>query len=177
MEQAPLNVVLSKADDSLLKEILREAESRLEVQLTTALASDMRAMTFLGFIAASIVVCAAGTLSLMTSSTPDMVLGAIGWFATMGLIGSSYYAFQATRPIDFGVVGNDPSSWIGDVTNRTSLHEALAEQCAHYDDCLKSNRVAMAKSAEHLLWSSHLAICTVALSFFFASFIWLQRVF
>ncbi|ARP67144.1 MULTISPECIES: hypothetical protein [Mesorhizobium] len=157
---------LEKADNDTLKEILREAESRLDAQLTMALAADLRAMTLLGFMVAVVAVVVAGTLAIYKSEHVDIFFGAVGLFATFGMSVSSFYAFEAAKPIDFDAVGNYPSGWASDAESGKPLHIALAEVCAHYDEMLKSNKAAMKSSSEHLLWSSQVALGTMFVSAF-----------
>ncbi|MBZ9816939.1 hypothetical protein [Mesorhizobium sp. CA7] len=152
---------LEKANEDTLKEILREAESRLDAQLTMALAADMRAITFLGFMLAAVAVIVAGTLAIFKADQIDVPLGAIGLFAAFGMSVSSFYAFEAAKPIDFDPVGNYPSGWASDAESGKPIHTALAEVCAHYDGMLKSNQSAMQKSSNALLWSSRVALGTV----------------
>lgn len=86
---------LKDADPDLLDEILREAESRLSAQLTTAIAADTRAMTFLGFISAVAVATVGAGLA---TYTVNQQLGTLALFVGLGFIASAFFAFQAARP-------------------------------------------------------------------------------
>jgi len=78
---------LEKADEDTLKEILREAESRLDAQLTMALASDMRAITFLGFMLAAVAVIAVtAVVSYTTRLNPLWIFAAAALMGLAGLI-------------------------------------------------------------------------------------------
>lgn len=153
--------VLKNADEDMLDEILREAELRLSAQLTSAIAADTRAMTFLGFIAAVTVASVGGGLAVLDT---NWVLAVIAIFVGAGFGVSGFFAFEAARPIDFRFVGNDPASWRGDIEKRISLRHAKAEQVAFYDKMIKSNRAAMSESAELLQKSANIAKITLAIA-------------
>lgn len=156
---------LKDADPDLLDEILREAESRLSAQLTTAIAADTRAMTFLGFISAVAVATVGAGLA---TYTVNQQLGTLALFVGLGFIASAFFAFQAARPIDFDLIGNDPASWKKDILNGVSLHDAKAEQVAFYDEMLKSNRKAMDESAYNLRRAADVVFGTIAIGAVFA---------
>lgn len=156
---------LKDADPDLLDEILREAESRLGAQLTTAIAADTRAMTFLGFISA-VAVATIGAGLATYSDKPN--LGTLAMFVGIGFIVSAFFAFEAARPIDFDLIGNDPASWKKDIRDCVSLHDAKAEQVAFYDEMLKSNRKAMEESAHNLKRAADVTIGTIAIGGIFA---------
>jgi hypothetical protein len=156
---------LKDADPEFLDEILREAESRINAQLTTAIAADMRAMTFLGFISA-IAVASVGTGLATYADKPNLAM--IALFIGSGFTFAAYYAFEAARPIDFNLVGNDPASWKTDIASGLPLHHAKSEQVAFYDEMLKSNRKAMVESAYHLQGAAKVTICTLLVGAIFA---------
>lgn len=151
---------LKKASEVVLNEILREAESRLDAQLTTAIASDTRAMTFLGFLSA-IVVAVIGSGLAVFATQP--ALAGVALLVGVGFSASAGFAFLAARPIDFEMVGNEPESWAFDIDQAKSLHESMAEQVAHYDTMIKSNRAAMAISSKHMARSANIAAATLAI--------------
>lgn len=163
--QKSLVDVLKSADRALLMEVLREAESRLQAQLSSALAADMRAITFLGFLAAVTVATFGAGMAAMDKSFPIAV---IAIFTGSGFGISCFYAFEAARPVDFQFVGNVPSSWRRDIEASIALDDALAEQIAHYDEMLKDNRKAMEESASHLERSANIARITMGIGAFFA---------
>jgi hypothetical protein len=151
---------LKSADGDLLNEILREAESRLEAQLTSALAADSRAMNFLGFVSAIAVASIGASLAAIES---NIALAAIGLLVGVGMMIAAFSAFSAAKPIDFQMVGNYPSEWVGDITDGATLHDALAAQVAFYDEMLKANAAAMAGNAASLASAAASAKATVVL--------------
>ena len=161
MDHDKLVASLKKASPELLNEIKLEAEARLDAQLSTAIASDQRAMTFLGFLLTLVAFLIGASLAAITAATPSPTIANIAAAGAIGLGLSGVLAYLASRPIDFRFVGNDPESWTGDIDNNISLHDALAEQTAYYDKMLKANRRAMKIGAELLRWASIVAGVTV----------------
>lgn len=149
---------LKQADPDLLKEVLRSAESRLDAQLTTALAADSRAMNFLGFTAALAVASIGASLAILAS---DEVLAAIGLIFGAGFVVAAWFAYEAAKPIDFEMIGNYPSEWVSDIVGSVSLHDASAELAAHYDEMLKNNSAAMVASGSKLTLSAKIAKISV----------------
>lgn len=156
---------MKDADPDLLDEILREAESRLNAQLTTAIAADARAMTFLGFISA-VAVAATGAGLAVFVDKPNLAILAL--FTAVGFIIAAFFAFEAARPIEFNFIGNDPASWKKDVENGVSVHQAKAEQVAFYDEMIKANRKAMSDGGDQLQKAVRVALFTIAIGGVFA---------
>jgi hypothetical protein len=152
--------VLKRADRETLDEILREAESRLAAQLTSALAADGRAMNFLGFVAAIAVATIGASLAIIGS---NVSLALIGLFVGLGMTVAAFSAFNAAKPIDFQMVGNYPSEWCDDVLAGATLKDSLAAQAAFYDEMLKANALAMATNADGLARAATSAKVTVLL--------------
>lgn len=105
---------LAKADESLLREILREAERFLQSQLQAALASDHRALTFAGILAAAIALIVGACATLAS-------VGQIKWLAltvapmVSCFLAALHYAAKAAEPCRFEYVGNDPAEWVVDI--------------------------------------------------------------
>jgi hypothetical protein len=154
---------LKQADEAVLEEILREAEARLSAQLIAAIAADQRAMTFLGFLGAITVFLLGAAIAALTAQSPSTSIAAVAALGAVGFVGASCLAYQAWKPIDFEFVGNDPSSWLGDIAGGVKLAAAKAEQCAFYDAMLKDNRKAMERSGRWLTRSVWTAAATVGI--------------
>lgn len=152
---------LKKASPELLDEIKREAEARLGAQLSTAIASDQRAMTFLGFLLTLVAFLIGASLAAITAATPSPTIANIASTGAGGLGLSGVLAYLASRPIDFRFVGNDPENWTSDIDGGISLHDAIAEQTAFYDKMLKDNRKAMKRGSELLKFASYVAGATI----------------
>ncbi len=171
--EKPLVDTLRSAPRPLLDEIIKESESRLSAQLSTALASDQRAMNFFGFMVAAVIVVTGASFAMIKVS---YMLSAIAALAAIGLVVSAYFALQAAVPTDFEMVGNDPSSWVEDIESNISIDNALAEQASHYDEMLKNNRAAMAASAHYMRMAGWTAEVTVAIGALVAIFHWMALI-
>lgn len=158
-----LKQALDGADEDCLMEIVRLAESRLAAQLSTVLACDQRAMTFLGFVTAVAVVLVGTSVS-----TTNDILATIAGLAGLGFALSGYFAFRAARPVAFETVGNDPSCFIDELKAREKKKKYLSEQALFYDEMLKENRVVMAENSHSLRVASGVAEITVAVGGAFA---------
>lgn len=156
---------LRRADDQLLAEIQRESEARLQAQITIALASDMRAMTFLGFLCAISVVAVGAGFSAMVAESP---IGHVAIFIGMGFAVAAYFAFEASSPKDFNILGNNPAAWKADIDKRTSYKDAIAEQIAHYDEMIDENTRTMEENARFLRTSARVALTTMAIGAMFS---------
>jgi hypothetical protein len=134
-----LSETLAKADPEMLKEILREAESYLGAQLTSALAANQRAMTFTTVISAAAAVIGGAAGSLLLSGTGRGALGMVCAAVACGFLFAVWMAMGAAAPSAFGFVGNIPSQWVDDIEGSVPLQVSLAQQCAHYDDNITKN--------------------------------------
>ena len=158
-----LKSALDNADEDCLEEIVRLAESRLSAQLSTALACDQRAMTFLGFVTAVAVVLVGTSVT-----TSNDILATIAGLAGLGFALSGYFAFRAARPVPFDLVGNDPSCFIDELQAGEKRKKYLSEQAQFYDDMLRDNRTLMAENSFSLRLASGVAEVTVAVGGVFA---------
>ena len=90
---------------------------------------------------------------------------------------SGFFAFNAAKPIDFEFTGNYPSQWEGDIENGVTMHDALAEQAAHYDEMLLKNKTAIEANASQLEIAASVARttfllgCVAAIAYFTARFV------
>src|SRR5690606_28598473 len=134
MANKDIGSTLAKADEAMVDEILREAEARLSAQLEVAIAADQRAMTFLGFLLTLIVFLLGAALAAFTAQVPSFSIAVSAIISAAGFLVAAYFAYEASKPIEFEFVGNDPSGWVSDVEDGTTLLTAKAEQCAHYDE-------------------------------------------
>lgn len=131
------------ADIAILKEIVRQGESRLQAQLQAALAADARAGLLSSLQAAS---SAALFVAAAQTEISGLAETAAYISAACLLIGASLAAW-ALRPIDFGFVGNRPSNWIDSIRDRERLKIGLAGTAVHLDKYLAQNDRYMAGNA------------------------------
>jgi hypothetical protein len=138
-EKKRLADALAKADCSMIKEILREAESFLGAQLQAGLAADARAMTLAGFMAAIISILITGTGLLVAANIkigPHVIATAV---LIIFLIGALFSTVQAARPTEWNYTGNNPRFWISDIEKGRTLKDALAGQAALYAAGISKN--------------------------------------
>src|SRR5690349_13717559 len=124
--------VLASADDETIKEIIRESESFLSDQLKAALAADSRAMTFAGILAAITSFLIGNSASLIAAKVPVWPYIAPTFVIIFSLLVALAYAVRAARPTAFGYSGNDPKSWLDEVSANVPRIRALAGQAALY---------------------------------------------
>jgi hypothetical protein len=144
------------ADEDTVAEVLREAESYLSAQLTSGIAADQRAMSFISLLAASAAAIAAGGGALLIADSPAFANQIIGWTllgTAAGLLVAMWYAIRSAMPAEFEFVGNTPAGWLADVRAKQPLKKSLAQQLEHYagmieanDETLKSNARQMRNS-------------------------------
>jgi hypothetical protein len=138
-EQKELAEALSAADEPMIREIIREAESFLEAQLKVGLASDQRAMTFAGILAAITSVLVGGTASMVAAKIAiwPHILAVVG--LGMGLFPGLIFALMAARATEFYYSGNNPRLWKTDVEKKQSLIRSLSGQAALYAKGIAEN--------------------------------------
>ena len=134
---------LKGAREDTLSEIVREAESRLNAQLTAAIAADQRALSFAGLLAVAAVLTASAGGSLLIGEAENALLGWVAISVTGAFVIAMLCAILSARPASFQFLGNDPAEWVGDISANKSLHESLAEMAAHYNEMLAHNRKLM----------------------------------
>ncbi len=147
MDDPDIASSLAGADQETLEEILREAEAFLGAQLSAAIAADQRALTFSGFLAASIVVLVGATATFALASPSREVFAMASMIVAMAFTGSLYFAIRSAMPARFEFAGNLPGSWVADVLEKKTLVTSLAEQCANYDEKINDNANDMEENA------------------------------
>ena len=139
-ERQSIAKALSDADESTLREIIREAESYLAAQLQAALAADLRAMTLAAVLAAVLAFLAGATATIVAAEKLSLGAHVFSVLALcFGLLNSLFAAVHAARPSAFGYAGNDPEYWIVDVEEKRTLISSLAGQAALYSRDIKEN--------------------------------------
>lgn len=139
---------LESADEKVLQEILRQAEVYIETQTAVATASDARALTFSGLIMAGNVILVSSSYALATSDPTNLFLAIVTGLLAVALFASAVLSVLSARSVDWGYPGGQPDTWIDDVLNGTTLTQALAEQCANYNDHIIANKAAMKSNSE-----------------------------
>ncbi|MGX9117068.1 hypothetical protein ACWTU6_10265 [Mesorhizobium sp. BHbsci] len=158
MNSPPLFECIKSANIEMLQEVLREAESYLDAQLTSAIAADQRAYTFAGAVSAASVILVGAAYSLVTSHPPDTLLAFTAWAVAVSLFVAAWMAVISARSVSFEFVGNQPSKWAADVENGKSFAHAIAEQCAHYDGMIAQNNFVMDRNSKIFNGAVNLAL-------------------
>jgi hypothetical protein len=129
------------ASAKTLDEILREAEQRLEDQLTAGTAADQRAVTFAGLMATA--VAAIITITAGLKGADRIATLAVG----TGLSVAALAALWSARPTSWAFRGTSPTEWIGDIEKSQALITSKAEMAAHYGGGIGRNARAMTQAA------------------------------
>jgi hypothetical protein len=132
---------LLKLDDAVLKEVIREGESRLAAQFAAATASDQRAMAWAGFLitVASATIAASASLAITGKHLPLAVISGL----LSGLLCiSAYTAIHCVRPRKFALPGNLPENWLPsewEPGKKQNLKQARIEQARCLNSQIEEN--------------------------------------
>jgi hypothetical protein len=149
------------ATDKMLAEIVREAEARLQAQLTAAIAADQRAMTFAGLMvaaAAAMIGAALGVSREADVTLPTIVTG-------LFLFAAAVLAVVAARPVAWDFTGNTPSAWVKSIADGDSLHTALSDMASFYAEMIEANEIAIANAAYWIRLSMGSALASLVIGF------------
>lgn len=120
------------APEEKLDLIISQAEDRLQAQLQIGVASDQRAMTFAGIVAA----LAAALVAVGAEkgvSLPVAVMLVLLLFS----VGAALFAAQ---PVAWEIPGNTPASWVDDIADGTDdLKSAKAAMASFYAEMISDN--------------------------------------
>lgn len=147
------------ADEALLREIVRQAEARLDEQGEVSRSAEQKAVQITAVLGAM----AAAGFPIAAQAWHSHYLGlSVGAAVASALcFVASILAVAACFPGKFGVVGNDPSNWLEDIAARKTLTQTLAETAHNYDQALKRNRIRMARR-RFLLVAALILFCLAA---------------
>ena len=143
----------------MLAEIIRQAEARLNAQLTAGVAADQRAMTFASLLLAAAAVLLGAALAATLSPPRLIMLVAVG----IGFVIAAAMAIWTAQPSDWDYVGNAPSEWFCDIDTGKALHSAMAETAMWYDEMIAGNETVVASAAVVMRRAVWLAILTTGL--------------
>lgn len=146
----------ASATDDVLDEIVRQAEARLDAQLTSAIAADQRAMTFAGLLFAG--AAALGAFAPSSAANSDSIaLLLVG----IGLAIGGAFATASARPAAWEYVGNVPSGWLGDIQSGKSLKDSKAEMAAFYDEMIAVNETSIGSAGRFMRTAMRIAFVSV----------------
>jgi hypothetical protein len=150
---------LNSAKSPVIDEIIRQAELRIEAQLTAALAADQRAMTFAGLLFAGIAVLLGAEFRASTCSLPiDPV-----FVIAIGFTLAAACACWSAKPSPWHFAGNFPASWNEDVAAEMTLEESRKEMAANFQELLELNEAQLHRSASWMRASMVVALASAIL--------------
>jgi hypothetical protein len=175
-ERRELVGALAKADEGIIKEIIREAESFLEAQLKAGLAADARAMTLAGFMAGIISILITGTGLMVAAKIPiwPHIISTVVLVVSLGA--ALFSAVHAARPTAWDYAGNNPKFWVSDIEKGRLLKDALAGQAALYAAGISKNSAILSENQRWLQLALRLAGFGAVIAFAIECFVVFVRV-
>jgi hypothetical protein len=148
--------------EQLQVEALREAERRLESQLTVATAADQRALAWAGFLLTGATGALGGGIALLNSQPPRIWLGYIAIVFAAAIFYAAWLALETVAPSLYCMPGNRPANWLPDKwacvgTDANKLKRARIEQAEHLDGAIEQNmhsaKVCAVQMHKSLKWT------------------------
>jgi hypothetical protein len=158
-----LKDVLVEASEESLREIIRNAESYLGAQLTSALAANQRSISFSSLLMAALVLISGAGGSVIFGTHRDLYLAWTAFGVSFGLLLAIAVSIWSFSPKEFWFVGNSPDRWVADIEARKPLKESLAEQASHYAEMIETNNETWKRDATRLKTSVVIAWSSLAL--------------
>lgn len=154
-----------KSDDpALLREIVGSAETRLQAQLTVALAADQRALVLGSFLSAAIVALVSGSVALWISEERQTFLSLIALFCAVGFLIALFLTTYVARPVEWNYPGTRPESWMNDIAESKSEALRLSELCADLQRKTAENAAIMRKNGKAIRWALRIAAASLGFS-------------
>lgn len=135
-------------DQSVIQEIIRQAELHLAAQLTAAIAADQRATAILSMTIAAATGGLGGGVALMMGDKPNYVLGPSAIALGTCLMVAAWFFLESLKPVAFEFSGNWPHSWYADKNMSANFKLSLGETAENYDVMLKTNDDAIKRNAK-----------------------------
>lgn len=148
--------------EQLQIEALREAELRIQAQLSVAAAADQRALSWGGFlITASIAVLGSG-FALFLGSNKHLGLAALALIIGSSLLGAASLALWSVRPGLFCLPGNRPGLWLPHQwdckgSERRKIIQSRIDQAVQLDKHITENAKIAQRRAFLMLASYNVA--------------------
>jgi hypothetical protein len=138
-----------KVDAELVREILREAELKLQAQLSLAIAADQRSSVMASFFSVAAAAIAAGLITLASAehSSDTGPIYAGGAISILLLIIGAALCIWAARPADFSVPGSEPDKWYDEVKLKRDLKVRLGEQAENCQEMIEENDKVLSTNA------------------------------
>ncbi|PJK29957.1 hypothetical protein [Minwuia thermotolerans] len=136
----------SAASAEILREIIRQAEIKLQAQLQAALAADSRALGVAAAMATIAALLMGGAAAVFQSATAPAALAWIGVWVAGILLFAGTLAVVSARAIGFDFPGSEPSAWEDDIGNASTLKQSLGDMADHYDTMIADNARRMKRA-------------------------------
>jgi hypothetical protein len=139
-----------------LREIIRQAELRLQMQLVSATAAEQRALTFTALMAA----VAGAAVTTGAAMILNVVNARLGWVCLVtgcALLVSMFLRVKAALQSHIHLAGNSPNRWADDVEAGSALPAMLAKLAESYDAIIAQNHALLARSTKLMrlaLWTA-----------------------
>ena len=148
----------ANAKPAVLEEVVREAQTYLEGQLSLATSADQRAAVMASIFAAS----GTGLAGGIAAANLDRALVYGGLMAAaLFLIGAGLCAL-ATLPADFYLPGSQPNSWTNELEEGAEIAAALRDQATNSQTKIDHNRAVLTANSRKFKWG---AVCGIAAPF------------
>lgn len=154
--------------EDVQREIIREAEARLQAQLVVSMAADQRALTLAGFQIASVTAALGGGMVLVFNGKMPELLLAVSIFIVSFLV-SAFKSIDSVRPSEFCFPGNRPGNWLPDQwegykTHDLDMVQARVEQSKHLNKMILENAESAMRSAKSVQFSIDIMFWSTVLS-------------
>ncbi|MDX6806328.1 hypothetical protein [Terrihabitans rhizophilus] len=153
---------LSGADDKVLEELNRSAESMLQAQLALSTAADARAVAFSSVIAAAAAgLVAAGVTLILASDDGMRPFGVVALSVAAGLLLSMIVAMCGARSIRMTAPGNQPDAFEEELARGTTAREIQSINLCFFNQGIEDNFKGMKRNGR--LMNGAMLIAAVSL--------------
>lgn len=160
---------LRSLDQTILGEVIREGEVRLQAQLATATAADQRAMAWAGFVTTLATASVGASASLFIGKS-HLLLAVIAAALAVAFSFAVFRAIDCVRPRHFDFPGNLPENWLPsewEGGKPRDFVQARIEQARCLNNQIERNATLAKENSARL----HVSIDTVAVVVLLAALI------
>lgn len=158
---------LKNLSETILAEVVREGEQKMQAQFDNAAASDIRAMTWIGFLVV-ITIASLGSSASLIMQESDLFLAGFGIGFSIFQFVAIIKAVDSVRPKKFGYPGNEPENWKPcnwhekDPAKQV-LKQARFEQAVALAGSIRRNKKTISDNADCLTESINTSLMGVVL--------------
>lgn len=171
---------LKQLDDDVLREVIREAERRLDAQLATATAADQRAMAWAAMLVTGAVAIAGASAALLVGGD-NLLLAGIGVLVSFLLGIALLKAIDTFRPKQWDFPGNRPANWLpanwqcDGTETPCDMRQARLEQATSLDKQIVDNAKAAQDAGIEIKRSMDIAVYTIVVGIVLVGFLIVAR--